>query len=165
MSRKNKTPATPATIRRGQVGSTSAMATRTSPSAGMRAKAAGVNCKTRSGRDENTPRSRTQHGDGQPPVQRVRGQLGAVQPDHVAAARLGQQQQRGGDRDHPGEAIQHSRYGDGEHDALDRGHHLAPVPGWQRRGGQPGSPSPLWQRVAGGAIEQHPAAVILGRRC
>ena len=49
VSRPNRIPATAATIRRGQAGSTTATATRTSPSTGMRAKAAGVNWKIRSG--------------------------------------------------------------------------------------------------------------------
>ena len=35
----------------------------------------------------------------------------------------------GADRDHPDEAAEHSGCGDGEHDALDRGHDLAPVLG------------------------------------
>jgi hypothetical protein len=92
----------------------------------------------------------------------ARAGAGAVQPDHVAAERLGQQQQRDGDRDHPDQAAGHSRCGHGEHDALDRGHDLAPEPGRQRRGQPRDQPARQQQRVAGGADDQHPAAVILG---
>ena len=97
----------------------------------MRAKAAGVSWTDAVGRDENTPHEHDRkHGDGQPQSPAgARAGAGPVQPDHVAAERLGQQQQCHGDRDHPGEAVEQSGRGDGEHDALDRGHDLAPVPG------------------------------------
>ncbi len=116
------------------------------------------------GRDENTPHQHDRkHGDGQPQSPAAaRAGAGAVQPDHVAAERLGQQQQCGGDRDHSGEAVEQSGCGDGEHDALDRGHDLAPVPGWQRRGQPRDQPARHQQRVAGGADDQHPAAVVPG---
>ena len=116
------------------------------------------------GRDENTPHQQDRkHGEGQPQsLAGARAGTGAVQPDHVAAERLGQQQQCGGDRNHPDEAVEQSGCGDGEHDALDRGHDLAPVPGWQRCGQPRYQPARQQQRVAGGADEQHPAAVVLG---
>ncbi len=48
--------------------------------------------------------------DGQPQRQAgARAGAGAVQPDHIAAERLGQQQQRGGDRDHPGAVARATR--------------------------------------------------------
>ena len=92
----------------------------------------------------------------------ARAGAGAVQPEDVAAERLGQQQQHGGDRDHPGAAAGQPGRGDGQHDARDRGDDLAPVPGGQRRGQPRDQPARHQQRVAGGADQQHPAAVDPG---
>ena len=63
------------------------------------------------GRHEIEPHEHERkHGDGDPhrPAG-ARAGAGAVQPDHVAAERLGQQQQRDGDRDHPDQAAGHVR--------------------------------------------------------
>jgi hypothetical protein len=62
------------------------------------------------GREQVTPHERDRkHGKGQPQSHAsARAGAGAVQPEHVVAERLGEEQQRGGDRDHPGEGIEHS---------------------------------------------------------
>src|SRR6185437_15788909 len=72
------------------------------------------------------------------------------------------QQQRRGDRDRPDQAARHSGCGDGEHDALDRGHDLAPEPGRQRRGQPRDQQARQQEHVAGGADGQDPGAVVLG---
>jgi len=75
-----------ATIRRGHSGSTSAIATMTSASTGMRTKAPRLNSQERSGRHEVEPQQpEREHKDGDPhrPAGALAG-AGAVQPDHVA---------------------------------------------------------------------------------
>ena len=166
VSSPSTTPAATATIRLGLGGRRSPIPTRTSPSSGMRTKAAGVIWSSRVGatRTAQTTAAATSAG-GQPHSPAgARAGAGAVQPDDAAAERLGQQDQGGADRDHADRAGQDPGDRDGEDDALDGGDDLAPVPGRQRCGQPRDRPPRDQQHVAGGADGQHPVAVVPGHR-
>ena len=110
-SRPSTTPAAAATIRLGRGGSTSPIATRASPSSGMRANAAGVSWSSRGGATrtaQTTAAATSAVASAQRPAGARTG-AGAVQPDDAAAERLGQQHQRDADRDHADRAGQHAR--------------------------------------------------------
>ena len=127
-------PAIVATIRRGQGGSTSVTATRTSISTGTRTKAARLKSQERSGATRSNHKSASaspatvirtaRRVRGRRPFGKARSHHGRTTP-LAAAARRRQRRSRPG-----GWSL---RRGHGEHDALDRGHDLAPVPGRQRR--------------------------------
>ena len=93
-------------------------------------------------------------------VARLSGAAPAGQPQHVVAERLGQQYERGSDRDRGERAGQHVTDLDGEHDALDRGDDLAPE-SRRHRFAQPREQPPCDDVcVAGEPDREHPRAEI-----
>ena len=86
------------------------------------------------------------------------GAAAAPQPPHVAAERLGQQGERGGEGDARQRPRQDVRRRDRQHDALRRRDGLAPVAPRQRRAHPRERPPGREERVARRADREHPDA-------